>query len=67
MGMIVIKTLGSFGETEQSFKAQDHGHADAIALAMTYLSTVLLPEATTLDHKLHSQGQEPSYGWERSA
>lgn len=63
MGRIRIDTIGSFGSTSKDFSAEKHGHANAVAEAITYLSNVLLPWATKQDHKLQSQGALPEKGW----
>lgn len=65
MGMITITTSGSFGISFKTFRAIDHGHADAVAQALEYLSSELLPEATAQDHELHDQGAKPSNGFRR--
>lgn len=66
MGQITIKTAGSFGLSSNEFSAVDYGHADAVAQAIYYLGTVLLPEATALDHRLHDEGKKPAIGWDRT-
>ena len=43
----------------------NHGHADAVAQAIEYLSKELLPFATALDHKLHEAKESPRYGFDR--
>ena len=65
MGIINIQTSGSFGGSSQSFSAMKNGHADAVAQAIEYLSSKVLPEAIALDHKLHTRGQEPLEGFKR--
>lgn len=53
MGMIVVEAQGSFHKRERkTFSAQNTGHADAVAQAIEYLTTVQLPEAIRQDHKL---------------
>jgi hypothetical protein len=68
MGMVRIEVAGSFGKhnTVKTFSAQKHGHADAVANAIAYLSGVLLPAATALDHQLHDSGDKPSHGFSRT-
>lgn len=65
MGLIRIVTAGSFGEHNKSFSAQTHGHVDAVAEAIEWLSKELLPEANVNDHKCHEQHVEPAEGWKR--
>ena len=67
MGMIQISVQGSFGRKNGSktFSAMKHGHADAVAQAIEYLSKELLPFATALDHQLHTEGASPNKGFDR--
>ncbi len=67
MGMIRIDVAGSFGRKNGSkqFSAMKNGHADAVAQAIEYLSSNLLPYATALDHQLHDEGEKPSDGFAR--
>jgi hypothetical protein len=44
----------------------NHGHADAVARALEYLSKDLLPVATGLDHQIHEEGDRPSKGFTRT-
>jgi hypothetical protein len=69
MGQITIDVRGSFGRKcgTKTFSAMNHGHADAVAQAIEFLSKELLPFATALDHKLHSQGTSPNDGFDREA
>lgn len=73
MGMITVQLAGSFRKQDgfptssSSFSAMTHGHADAVAKAIEYLAKEVLPAATALDHKLHSQGDSPSQGFNRNA
>ena len=69
MGYINVQVGGSFvgqfgikSATEQ-FSAMEHGHADAVARAIEYLSSVVLPRATALDHKLQAEGAQPTGGF----
>lgn len=69
MGYINVQIGGSFvgkygirAVTEQ-FSAMEHGHADAVARAIEYLSSVVLPRATALDHDLHEKGAKPAGGF----
>lgn len=65
MGQIRIDIGGSFGERQETFSALDHGHADAVAQAIEFLASVVLPWATRLDHRLHDEGDGPRSGWHR--
>ena len=49
MGMIVIKTDGSFGQSEVVFRAIEHGHAHCVNKAMIYLNG-LMKKSINLDH-----------------
>jgi len=60
MGMIVVKTFGSFPTREKTFSAEDHGHARAVADAIKYLSEIVLPSAIRQDHDLHEDGAKPN-------
>lgn len=65
MGMVSISIAGSFGRMNgsRSFSAMKHGHADAVAQAIEYLSREVLPAAIALDHKLHENGDKPAVGF----
>lgn len=69
MGYINVQVRGSFvGQfgikgVDEQFSAMEHGHADAVARAIEYLSSVVLPRATALDHKLQAEGAQPSAGF----
>ena len=65
MGIITINTAGSFGESNKVFSAQTHGHSDAVAQAIEYLSSNLLPKSIAQDHSLHEEGCEPDKGFAR--
>ncbi len=67
MGMINVKTYGSFPNRDRSFPAQEHGHARAVADAIKFLSETVLPDAIRQDHDLHEQGSKPtkSFGKDR--
>lgn len=67
MGMIDITTHGSFPTRRESFTAIEHGHAHAVAEAIQWLSTEVLPAAIEQDHKLHEDGAKPSKGFDRPA
>jgi hypothetical protein len=64
MGMVRVTIAGSFKE-KNGEKTFSDGHADAVARAIEYLSSEVLPFATALDHKLHSEGVTPEDGFER--
>lgn len=59
MGMIKIEMVGSFPYRTKTFSAMQHGHADAIAKAITWLSKEALPRAIRQDHELHEHGEKP--------
>lgn len=64
MGYIKVEVGGSFSpHRAESFGAQNYGHADAVARAIEFLSSEVLPAAIAQDHALHSEGHEPSVGW----
>jgi len=63
MGSIVVATGGSFPQRQKSFSAIEHGHAHAVADAIEWLATVVLPEAISQDHKLHTEGAAPAKGF----
>lgn len=69
MGYVNVQVGGSFvhhygmESVVEQFDAQSHGHADAVARAIEYLSAVVLPRATALDHDLHSEGSAPTLGF----
>ena len=65
MGMIKIQMFGSFPQEEKTFSAMQHGHADAVTQAIAYLIEKLT-WATGRDHKLHEQGESPTYGFNRN-
>lgn len=61
--MIEIKTVGSFGNRVFRVSAQDYGHAQAVADAITFLSSDLLQWSIREDHALHSEGASPTKGF----
>lgn len=65
MGVLTINTRGSFPNHNRTFEAQYNGHAHAVAEAIQFLSTVVLPEAIERDHRLSEQGATPTYGFDR--
>ena len=64
MGQINIQVQGSFSLRESKvFSAQKHGHAQAVADTIKWLSDVLLPRAIAQDHELHQKGYAPDEGY----
>ena len=65
MGMIVIDMYGSFPLSKRRFAAELHGHAAAVAEAITYLSGQVMQSAIRLDHRLQTEGHMPlhEFGW----
>ncbi|KKL56885.1 hypothetical protein LCGC14_2240970 [marine sediment metagenome] len=59
MGILRIDMNGSFGTSSKTFSAMDGGHADAVARAIEYLSSMVLPIAIQTDHSLHDNGEMP--------
>lgn len=60
MGMIRIEVAGSFlPNCTRSFSAMEHGHADAVAQAIEWLSSNVLPRAIRRDHDLQEKGGKP--------
>ena len=67
MGMITVKVEGSFRDPgERVFSAMHHGHADAVAQAIEYLSSEVLPKAIDQDHVLQEDGHSPEGGFGRA-
>jgi hypothetical protein len=72
MGYINVELGGSvagqFGMQagNKIFTAMGHGHADAVARAIEYLSAEVLPRSIALDHELHGEGKSPDYGFTAS-
>ena len=62
MGMISIELGGSFPHGSKRISALRHGHAQAVAEAIRYLVTVVLPVAIERDHELQSEGHVPEDG-----
>lgn len=62
MGTIKIQVEGSFYHRRKEFSAQQRGHAQAVAEAIQFLSTSVLPGAIEQDHVLHEGGHMPSSG-----
>ena len=68
MGMIRIEIVGSFSRGgTANFPAQHHGHADAVARAIAYLSGTVLPLAIKQDHELHDEDARPDFGFGRDS
>lgn len=65
MGMISIKTWGSFPARDKAFGAMASGHAHAVAEAIRFLAEEVLPEAIERDHRLHGRGAFPTHGYDR--
>jgi len=67
VGQITITIAGSFGRKNgsRSFSAMKNGHADAVAQAIEYLASDVLPFSTALDHDLHTGGDQPADGFRR--
>ena len=64
MGIININIQGSFSLTgSRQFSAMHGGHAQAVAEAIEFLSSELLPTAIEQDHSLHTQGDRPTIGF----
>ena len=64
MGMIRIEVSGSFDrEPAETFSAMHNGHAAAVAAAIRWLAEVVLPNAIANDHRCHSAGISPNYGF----
>jgi len=64
VGRITVQVQGSFGSPEErTFSAMTEGHAAAVADAIQYLSSDLLPRAIKRDHALHGDGHFPDEGF----
>jgi len=59
MGMIRIELAGSFPRQVKTVSAMQGGHAKAIAEAIAWLSSEVLPKAVEQDHALHADGHFP--------
>ena len=62
MGMIIIRTAGSFGNDEKIFTASEYGHAHCVNKAMTYFNC-LMRKSINSDHKLQEEGVKPEKGF----
>ena len=65
MGMITICTEGSFPRRIRTFSAIKFGHARAVADAIAWLSSEVLPDAIKQDHDLQFEGAAPAEGFGR--
>ena len=64
MGIITINVEGSFMDRPtKRFSAMHGGHAQAVAEAIEFLSSDLLPKAIQQDHMLHSMKEKPQIGF----
>lgn len=69
MGYVTVQVGGSFvgqfgmSAVGETFSAMENGHADAVARAIEYLASVVLPRATALDHQLQAEGALPVKGF----
>ena len=64
MGQITITIAGSFKtKGTKAFSAMRHGHAQATADAIRYLSEEILPVAIANDHECHEEGIKPDEGF----
>ena len=55
----MIQTFGSFQETQETFRAQEAGHAVAVQQAIDWLRGELLPDAVKEDMQLRAAGHAP--------
>lgn len=62
MGMLQIKTWGSFRPIDKTFKAQTSGHTVAVDDAIQFLQN-LKQEAQTQDLCLRDEGHAPDDGF----
>jgi hypothetical protein len=65
MGVLNIQTGGSFPSRNRTFGAMEHGHAHAVAEAIEWLASEVLPAAIEQDHQLQAKGAEPRKGFDR--
>ena len=67
MGMITIGVQGSFTKKEQKvFSALNFGHAQAVADAIQYLSSEVLPLAIANDHQCQEEKVSPAISFGRT-
>lgn len=64
MGILRIETSGSFPYRAKHFGAMEWGHAHAVAEAIQWLASEVLPAAIAQDHRLQERGANPRLGWE---
>ncbi len=69
MGMIRISIQGSFHQypgieptADSDFSAHTHGHAQAVAEAISFLSNEVMTKAIANDHRLQASEQYPESG-----
>ena len=65
MGMLQIKTWGSFKGQEKTFTAMTNGHAHAVAEAIAFLAKEVLPAAIVQDHDLQKDNCYPENGFKK--
>ena len=63
MGMIQIKTWGSFPDRKKTLGPAKQGHAILVAEMIEFLVTEILPDAIARDHRLQAEGFVPPDGW----
>ena len=64
MGQIEIVITGSFAhQPNKTVSAIKHGHAAAVARAITFLADEIMPEAIKQDHELHDDNEKPHAGF----
>ena len=62
--MIKIQVVGSFSQRcEHTCSAMQHGHAAAVAEAIRWLYTEVMPDAIKLDHEVQVEGAAPTHGF----
>lgn len=64
VGVLRIETTGSFPYRAKHFGATEWGHAHAVAEAIAWLSSEVLPAAIAQDHRLHESGAKPRLGFD---
>lgn len=64
MGVLRIETSGSFPYRAKHFGAMEWGHAHAVAEAIEWLASEVLPAAIAQDHQLQSKGASPRLGFD---
>ena len=66
MGVLNIRTGGSFPIRSKTFGAMEHGHAHAVIDALRWLTEEVLPAAVEQDMHLLEQGMCPRQGFYRN-